>query len=376
MTDGLRIAVIGSRGIPAHYGGFETFAEELAPRLVTRGHEVTVYGRRGYTGEEAREQWRGVRLVHTPYLKVRALETLSHEFTSIVHSLMKPFDLYYFLGTRGAPWYLLTKPTSRVAVVHTDGLEWQRRKWGTAGRAYLRWAEWLAASVSADELVTDAQAMRAYYLDRYGRDSKQIPYGAPLLADVDAEALRRDWGLEPGGYDLVVCRLEPENNVDLIVREHLLSATASPLVIVGDAPYEGAYHRALHELAAHDRVRFLGAVHDGVDTLYAGCRAYLHGHEVGGLNPSLLRAMGAGRACLALDTPFNREALGEGALAQLWSRDPGSLGERLAALDADPDLVIAQGQGNRVRAEQAFSWEQVADTHDRFFREVGTRRKG
>jgi len=368
MTKGLRIAVIGSRGIPAHYGGFETFAEELAPRLVARGHEITVYGRRGYTGEAPPSEWKGVHLVHTPYLRIRALETLSHELTSIVHSLSRSFDLYYFLGTRGAPLYLLVKPTRRIAVVHTDGLEWKRRKWGRIGRAYLRGAEWLAARVSADELVTDAEAMRRYYLDRYGRDSVRIPYGAPLLGPANPEELRRRWDLTQSGFDLVVCRLEPENNVDLVIREHLASGTALPLVVVGDAPYEGAYQRALRDLQEPGRVRFLGAIHEEVDLLYAGCRAYLHGHEVGGLNPSLLRAMGAGRPCLAIDTPFNREALGD--LVWLWTRASGDLATQLSRMERDPESAMVAGVRNRKRVAAAFSWERVADRHEALFRDL------
>lgn len=368
MSDGLRISIIGSRGIPARYGGFETLVEELAPRLVERGHRVTVYCRRGYTGDAPPESYRGVRLVSTPYVHVRSLETLSHELTSILHSFRERVDAYYFLGTRGSPWYLLVKPTRRHAVVHTDGLEWMRRKWGPTGRRYLRFSEGLAARVAADVLVTDAEAMRSYYQDTYGRESTCIPYGARVIDDPTPGSLER-WGLASGAYDLVVCRLEPENNVDLIVRAHQRSGSDRELIVVGDGRYDSAYQHALRRLEGAGHVRFLGAVYDGVDDLYAGARCYLHGHEVGGMNPGLLRAMGAGACVLALDTPFNREALGKAG--RLWRKDRGDLVEQIAWADASPDDVAQLGSVARARVAERFSWEAAADRHDRMLRGLG-----
>ena len=333
---------------------------------MVRGHEVTVYCRRGYTGSEMASSYRGVRLEYPPFVRVKALETLTHEFTAIASSLRRRYDAYYFLGTRGAPWYVLAKAARRSMLVHTDGLEWKRRKWSPLGRAYLRWAEGFVARRLADELVTDAEAMRDYYRRRYGRDSHCIPYGATIVDGANPAALER-WGLQPGGYDLVVCRLEPENNVDLIIREHRASGTDTPLVIVGDVRYEGSHQRRLLA-AAGDDVRFLGAVHDGVDDLYAGARVYLHGHEVGGLNPSLLRAMGAGAAPLVLDTVFNLEAVDDAGRA--WSRRPGDLAELIGWADADPVGVRALGEGARTRAKAVYSWEAAADAHDALLREL------
>ncbi len=361
---GLRISIIGSRGIPARYGGFETFVEELAPRLVERGHRVTVYCRRGYTGERAPTSYRGVRLVSTPYVRIRSLETLTHELTSVLHSFREPVDAYYFLGTRGSPWYVLVKPTRRCAVVHTDGLEWKRRKWSRFGRRYLRFAEWLAARVAADLLVTDAEAMSSYYRRTYGKDPVFIPYGARVI-DAPAPGSLRRWGLSPGGFDLVVCRLEPENNVDTIIREHRSSGTDRELVIVGDARYPSAHERGLRQMEDPGRVRFLGAVYEGVDDLYAGCRLYLHGHEVGGMNPGLLRAMGAGACVLALDTPFNREAVG--TAGRFWRLEAGSLQDEIA-WTSGAGRVEELSTAARARIAERFSWDAAADRHDRTLR--------
>ncbi len=170
--------MIGSRGIPAMYGGFETFTQELTPRLVERRHDVTVYCRAGYTDSERPSSYRGVRLIYTPALRVRSLEQLTPEFASIVDSIPGAFDIYYFLGYRGAPFYIPVKASRRLAIVNTDGFEWKRRKWNALGRAYLRVAEWIAVYLGSDALVADAVAIRDSYLERFGRDSEYLTNGA------------------------------------------------------------------------------------------------------------------------------------------------------------------------------------------------------
>ncbi|MEX0833633.1 MAG: DUF1972 domain-containing protein [Actinomycetota bacterium] len=370
---GLRIAIIGSRGIPANYGGFETYVQELAPRLVDRGHEMTVYCRAGYTGNARPSSYKGVRLLYAPYLRIRALETLSHELTSIVGSLRRGYDLYYFLGTRSAPFYLLPRALGRLVVVHTDGLEWKRRKWSPLGRAYLRLAEWTAARLAADELVTDGETMRGYYRERYGRESTHLPYGAGT-EETEAEPIG-EWGLEPGGYYLVVCRIEPENNVDLIIREFLASGSRRTLVVVGGSSYGSRYGREIENLGRGGAVRLLGPVYENGQLwrLRRNAYAYIHGHEVGGTNPSLLEAMGAGNAAMALGTPFNRETLaGQGIL---WEKKPGSLTGRIRWADNNADEIESIGGRARERALKVFSWDRVAEDHDAFFKKVSSRRR-
>lgn len=361
----MKIAIIGSRGIPARYGGFETFAQELAPRLVEMGHEVTVYCRAGYTGARDRRDFKGVRLIHTPYLKVRSLETLSHEAVSIADSLWRGFDLWYFLGTRSSPLYLPLIAAKRRVLIHTDGIEWQRRKWGSAGRAYLRFAEWLAAKAAPGRLVTDAEAMRAYYLDRYGRDSSVIPYGAEIVEDGDPAPLAR-WGLEPGSYYLVVCRLEPENNVDVIVREFMESGSTRDLVVVGGASYDTSYQRRLLALSS-EHVKFIGPVYgDDLVSLRFHAYTYIHGHEVGGTNPSLLEAMGCGNACLALDTPFNREVLG--ALGSYWLKGEGILASLIRESEERGRGVTPERMRSRILA--SYSWAGAVSSHEILARSI------
>ena len=374
MSAGLRIAVIGSRGIPAGYGGFETFAQELAPRLVTRGHTVAVYGRRGYTGDPHPNEYHGVRVIHTPALRRRSLEQLSHELTSILHSLGRRFQLYYFLGYRGAPFYLPLRALRAPVIVNTDGLEWRRRKWNIAGRTYLKFAEWLVAKAAADELISDARAIAGLYQERYRRASTYIPSGAYVYEHHEmVDGVLERHGLHPGSYYLAVCRIEPENNVDLLVKEFIASGSPLQLVIVGGMNYQTPYWGQLQRLAAGGEVRFLGPTYGPmlVETLQLGAYAYLHGHEVGGTNPALLQAMGCGNLAIALMTPFNIENAADGGV--YWTKTPGSLAERIRWADAHPRLVAQYGQKARERIRDNFTWDAVADAHDSLFRETARR---
>lgn len=356
-----RLAIIGSKGIPARYGGFETFVEELAPLLVERGWDVTVYCRK--RGTASAHTYRGVHLVSTPYLRSRSLETLSHEATAFLHALRHPPDVYYVLGTRAALVAPLARLTGRPVVMHTDGMEWARRKWGRLAQWFLKTSEWWAAHGMATQLIADAQAMADYYFKRYGVSPTVIPYGAATAAAPDVAVLER-FGLVAGTYDIVVCRLEPENNVDRIIKEHRAANLPNELIIVGGTDYDGPYQSRLRSVEEPGRVRFLGPVYEDVDHLYAGALRYLHGHEVGGMNPSLLRAMGAGAACFALDTPFNRETLG--GTGVLWPRADGALQEALVGSDRD-ELNRLSAMA-RTRIASTFTWHACADRHDAVFR--------
>jgi glycosyltransferase involved in cell wall biosynthesis len=375
MTQGgLRIAIIGSRGIPAGYGGFETFAQELAPRLVERHHQVTVYCRKGYTGDAQLATYRGVSLRHTPALRSRSLEQLTHEFTSILDSIPRGFQLYYFLGYRGAPFYLPIRASRRIAVVNTDGLEWKRRKWNGLGRAYLHAAEWIAAHLAADELVADARAIADYFRIAHGVESMYLTSGAYALDNsaIRPEVLEKH-GLVPDAYYLVACRIEPENNVERIVREFLASGSKRTLVIVGGMNYETQYWRELQAIPAGGRVRFLGFVYGEmqIESLHLGAYAYIHGHEVGGTNPSLLTAMGAANTPIALDTPFNRENLAE--TGRYWTKEHGSLAAQIRWAEENGDELSSLGRHARERIRTRYTWEQVAAAHDAFFRDVARR---
>ncbi len=371
----LRIAMIGTRGVPARYGGFETAVEEIGARLVADGHAVTVYCRSD--GDHHEPFHRGMRRLELPALRRRSLETLSHTLVSVLHLLTRRRapDVVLVFNAANAVLLPLLRLRRVPVATHVDGLEWKRDKWSGTGKRFYRVAEALAVRWS-DALIADAAGIADYYREEFGATAAQIAYGAPIQrhpAHDRVEAL----GLVPGGYHLIVARFEPENHVDLLLRGHLSSRAGLPVVVVGSAPYPGEHVAAIKALAEDDRVRLLGAVWDPetLDQLYAGALSYLHGHSVGGTNPSLLRAMGAGTAVIAYDVVFNREVLGGHGLFITGVEDVGSL---LEDAEADPESWQERGLALRERAALTYSWDAVARDYGVLARSLaaGTSQRG
>jgi len=363
----LHVALVGTRGVPARYGGFETAAEEIGRRLVERGLRVTVYCRTAR--DEPREQrFLGMELVHLPALRKRSLETLSHTGLSVGHLLAHRVDAAILFNAANSPWLPGLRAARIPVATHVDGLEWKRAKWGPSGQRYYRTAESLAVRWS-DALIADAVGIQDYYRAEFGVPTELISYGAPRLADLPATRLA-ELGLEPQGYHLVVARFEPENHVDLVVEGYVASGAGLPLVVVGSAPYADDYTARVHALA-DGRVRLLGGVWDAelLDTLYAHARTYLHGHSVGGTNPSLLRAIGAGTATVAYDVGFNREVLREDGR---YFATPSDVAAQVEAAEADPDDCLRRGKALAVRALD-YDWDVVADRYEDLARRLASR---
>lgn len=369
----LRIALIGTRGVPARYGGFETAVEEVGRRLVERGHSVTVYCRTVPGGDRAAEHL-GMRLVHLPALRRKTLETLSHTLLSAVHAAVRGerFDAAIVFNAGNAVFVPLVRRRRTPVAVHVDGLEWRRAKWSGWGRRYYRVAE--AAAVRwADALIADARGIAEYYEEEFGVATRQIGYGAQVLRDLADDRLA-EAGLTSRGYHLVVARFEPENHVEMIVRAYRSSAATLPLVVVGSAPYADEYTARIEQMAAADgRVVLLGGVWDQelLDQLYGHARLYLHGHSCGGTNPSLLRAMGAGAAVGAFDVVFNREVLGQHGM---FFDDDATLRELLDAAEAFPAHHRAIGTWLQYRIDTVYRWEEVADGYEQLARDLAARR--
>ncbi|MDQ2797915.1 MAG: DUF1972 domain-containing protein, partial [Actinomycetota bacterium] len=285
----MKIALVGTRGVPARYGGFETCVEEVGRRLVKAGHEVVVYCRKANadTDEELRSEYEGMQLVHLPALNKKALETLSHTALSVAHIMVHPVDAAIVFNSANAPFLPMLRARGIPVATHVDGLEWKRSKWQGLGKKYYRIAESMAVRWS-DALIADAHGIADYYADEFYADTELIAYGAPIVSADQPERIA-ELGIEPHQYHLVVARFEPENHVDVIVDGYRRSSARLPLIVVGSAPYADDHTARIHELA-DDRVRFLGGVWDQdlLDQLYANSATYLHGHSVGGTNPSLL----------------------------------------------------------------------------------------
>jgi glycosyltransferase involved in cell wall biosynthesis len=380
----VRIGMMGTRGVPARYGGFETAIEEIGRRLVGRGHDVVVYCRPdGHEADPA--VFLGMRRVELPAVKAKAAETLSHTAVSALHSLRtRRCDAMFLFNAANAPFLPLLRRRGVPVAVHVDGLEWRRAKWGGAGRRFYLASEAIAVRW-ADALIADAQGIADYYTDEFGASTELIAYGAPILADVADDRLAA-LDVEAGRFHLVVARFEPENHVHLIVDGFRRSSAAWPLVVVGSAPYADDYTAELHAAAAGDlRIRFVGGVwdQDQLDQLYHHAATYLHGHSVGGTNPSLLRAMGAGASVGAFDVSFNRGVLGD---TGRFFADAAGVAALVEAAEADRALARALGAAARERAAAHYRWDDVAVAYERLAerlasgasrrREVSGRRRG
>jgi glycosyltransferase involved in cell wall biosynthesis len=357
----MRIAILGTRGVPAKYGGFETFAEELGRRLVEHGHSVTVYGRDRFVPRGTRS-YLGMRIVRLPAPPSKYLETVVHTLFSALHALTQHYDVVYVCNSANLPAVILLRLFGRRVVLNVDGLEWKRRKWSGIGRAYYRLCAWTAARLPI-HVVTDALVIQSYYRAAYGRETAYFPYGTNLEAVPDDGTLDR-LGLHAGRYVLYVSRLEPENNAHVVVEAFASVSTDLPLVVVGDAPYASDYIARLH--ATEDpRVRFLGGVYgSSYQVLCSHATAYVQATEVGGTHPALVEAMGLGNAIVANDVEEHRETLGD---AGLYYNGPRELAAQLQiVLD---DTVTADDLRSKAheRARRLFGWEAITDSYEAWF---------
>ena len=358
----MRIALIGTRGVPANYGGFETCVEEVGSRLADAGHEVIVYSRTVGDGDPLPQpaSYRGMEIVHLPAVHRRSLETLTHSALSIGHVIARRrVDVALVFNAANSPLLPALRLAGIPVATHVDGLEWQRAKWGTIGQRYYRLAESAAVRWS-DALIADATGIRDYFEAEFGAQSVLLAYGAPLISSSRPELLQ-PLDLLPQRFHLVVARLEPENNVDVLVEGYVRSAAQFPLVVVGSAPYAERYSARVRSLA-DGRVRFLGSVwnQELLNELYANALTYLHGHSVGGTNPSLLRAIGAGTATDAFDTLFNREVLE--CAGRYWS-SPAEIASLVMSAEADCEATARRGQQSLIRA-RSYDWDDVANGYE------------
>jgi glycosyltransferase involved in cell wall biosynthesis len=359
----MRIAILGTRGIPASYGGFETFAEHLATRLVARGHEVTVYCRAHYVSPRQLE-YHGVRLEVLPTIRHKYFDTVIHTFLSAIHAVSGRYDAALICNCANAPFSPILRLTGTPVAINVDGLEHKRKKWGWLGRRYYRLAEYLS-TLLPNEMVTDAQVIQDYYLTRHNAQSTMIAYGSEIERRPDRAAVRK-WRVEPNRYVLYVSRLEPENNAHLVIEAFKKVRTAYRLLIVGDAPYAEHYINSLKAQARGDkRIIFTGFVF-GQDyrALQQNAYCYIHATEVGGTHPALLEAMGYGNCVLTLATPENIEVVGEAGVPYI---DEFDLAEKLQRVLRDGSLVQAFRNRAQQRIQSHYDWDTVVDQYEQLF---------
>lgn len=366
----LHIALIGTRGVPASYGGFETCVEELGKRLVERGHKVTVYCRTGHY-DSKQPNYLGMHLKYLPSLKRKSLDTLSHTLLSVLDAVCQSYDVLMVFNAANSPTLIIPRLLGKKIAINTDGLEWKRGKWGAVAKAYYQCAEWLSTKL-ADRIVADSTGIQDYYRQRYGAQTTYIAYGAYPSKSVAPELLER-FSLKPGGYFLQITRFEPENNPLLTIAAYRQLVTDKKLVLVGGVPYESEYSRQI-KAASSDQIILPGPIYDKelLNELWCNCYAYIHGNEVGGTNPALLQTMANGCFTIAIDVPFSRDVLRDGGI--FFSKTPEDLAEKMGWSLEHPDEFAAYCSRATERITEQYSWEKVTDGYETLFYELAKER--
>jgi glycosyltransferase involved in cell wall biosynthesis len=373
----MKIAIMGIRGLPSTYGGYETFVGELAPRLAQRGHDVTVYCRSGLFKERTPEHL-GVKLRYLPSLEHKSLSTLSHTALSIADASLRGFDLIFVCNAANGLFGFIPRLFGKKCVLNVDGMEWLRPKWSKFGKSFFINSARLGTKFY-HEIVTDAGEMHRLYAREFGIVSTDIAYGANIETSQNPEVLK-EYGVEPLGYYLIASRMIPDNNADLIVEAFVKSGSPKTLLIAGGADYKGnlierAFLDKLKSLA-NERVKFTGHISKPghVKELHCNCFAYVHGHQFGGINPSILKALGYGNLILALNTPFNAEVLDNGRCGLLYEKNVASLVEKMKFAESHPVEMQQFRALAPARIRERFTWEQITDQYEALFCKITGKR--
>jgi glycosyltransferase involved in cell wall biosynthesis len=356
----MRIAIIGSRGIPALYGGFETATEEIGAHLAERGHEVTVYCRYG-NGDSKETSYRGMHKVYVSCVKLKPLETLSHSFMALWHVIFHRYDVLIIMNPANGLLCWMPRLLGIPFALHVDGLDWERSRWPWYGRKFIRFGAWCASKL-APALIADSEAIANFYRQTWKRETAYASYGAEMSPCTDATLLEA-YGLQPHNYFLVVARLVPENHTEGILQAYSMIDTELPLVIVGDTNYESNYIRHL-KVSAPLGVHFLGGIYNAnhLQSILHHSLLYLHGHSVGGTNPILLQAMACSCAIAYFDVNFNAEVMDE--CGQRFKLDDDSLKECFTdALNGEGWLEDCRLKA-QARVAEEYTWERACDAYE------------
>jgi glycosyltransferase involved in cell wall biosynthesis len=360
----MKIAILGTRGVPSGYSGYEEFAEQLGTRLIKRGHQVTVYCRASLFRERP-PVYRDINLIYLPSIETKQLSTYSAAAVSMVHVLFCDYDALMVCNVANSPFCLLPKLFGKRIAINVDGLEWLRPKWGKLAQRMFKFSA-QAAKYTTSAIVTDAEAMRLRYLEEFNAESVPIAYGANTETSEHPEILEQ-YGVEPGEYFFIACRLVPDNNVELILRAFSQVETDKKFAVAGGVPYDSPYVEKLKQIA-DERIRFLGHIDEWqhIKELHCNAYAYVHGHEFGGTNPTLLKALGFGNCIIALDTVFNREVLA-GGYGILYEKDVEILRQKIQQIVDEPERQAAMAQRAPDRIREAYTWAHITDQYEALF---------
>jgi glycosyltransferase involved in cell wall biosynthesis len=363
----MKIAILGIRGIPSCYSGFETFAEELSIRLVEKGHSVSVYCRPQYVQLNKRA-YKGANLIVLPTIQHKYFDTIVHTFLSTVHLLFTPIEVAYYCNPINSIFTIIPRLFGKKTIINVDGLEWRRSKWNSLGKLMHKLSEYLA-SIFPNAIVTDSKAIRNYYKEKFKVNTEYISYGANIQGVIPSGSTMQKYGLRKREYILYVSRLEPENNAHILIKAYEKVKTAVPLVIVGDAPYNQKYISMLK--STHDkRIIFTGKIFGhGYYELLGNALIYVHCNEVGGTNPALLQAMASGNCIIVNGVEFNKEVINSCGLFY-QPGDVNDLKDKIEYLLGYPEEVGRYRMLAVDRIRKYYNWELVTDQTERLIQRL------
>lgn len=363
-----KIHLLGTRGIPAAHGGFETFVQNLAPYLVKSGWEVLVYCQHQGSDDIYYSEYDGITLVHVSVRNSGTLGTIHFDWLSLKHALQHDGLLVSF-GYPTGVFAILPKLRNRLHVINMDGIEWKRSQFGFLGRIWYYLNE-RAAAWLADRLIADHPEIKAHLSTRVASSKiMMVPYGAKKLSDVSDEILEA-YCLERDCYGIVIARPEPDNSILEIVRSFSRRSRKFKLVVLGNFCNDNPYHLKVMK-AASPQVIFPGAIYqqERLDPLRFYARVYFHGHKVGGTNPSLVEALGAGNAIVAKDNKFNKWVAQDAAMYFDTEDDLDMLIEEISE---ESDQLTKMRNNAKLRHEAAFEWDLILSTYNELFMELVT----
>ncbi|WP_284983037.1 glycosyltransferase [Arthrobacter sp. efr-133-TYG-118] len=353
------VAIIGTRGYPSYYGGFETAVRKLAPYLAERGWDVSVYGRPGIKSDDPNRDSR-VRVIETPGIENKSLSTLSFGLSSCLHAMWTRPDVALIMNVANGFWLPLLALRGIPTVVNVDGIEWERAKWGRLAKTIFRFGARMTARFGTT-LVADSIEIQRRWMSEFSRQSVYIPYGGEALTDTSEveHPLRRR------RFVLAVARFVPENTIPEFLEAAKRLAADYDVVIVGSAGYGGTLDEAVRSLAEEfSSVHWLGHVSDDkrLLSLWKHCGAYFHGHSVGGTNPALVQAMANGAPTIARDTVYNREVLGADGV--FCEPDPHAIEAAIRRVMDSPDEQRRLSDVSFRRMEEGYTWEAVCRSYE------------
>ena len=360
----MKLAITGTRGVPNHYGGFEQFVMQFSTRLVDAGHEVVVYNPHGHPYKD--NTYKGVEIIRKwlPEKMFKAMSNYVFDRSCLRDAYQRKVDIILECGyASAAPWYRWLRRKGVKLITHMDGMEWQRAKWNLITKKIIRKTESIAVKYS-DALVCDNPVVADYYRKMYSVSPEMIPYGAVIPEKWNENSLIKV-GLEAGTFYLIVARLEPENNIRIIIEGFLASNIRESLVIVGDYTRKSG-SKLFKEFGGNPKIRFLGGIYDQdvLDNIRHYSKALFHGHSVGGTNPSLLEAMAAGSLIMAHDNPFNRWVLDKNAA---YFNNQQELRNHIAGIDKLRQSADAWIPDNLARIESDFQWDSIVSQYEELF---------